>query len=235
MIDLQGHGAADPRPAQAAGDLRHPGDGRAIQGLRNLQPRGQVEFLPEQGFRLALGHRALQGKGAGALLQPFHPRNARKGGHRLGGKHPAPGLQYGPQPQAPAVSGGFHVLHGGIPPAEHPGLGAGQIKGMGEVRAGLHGLGLVRVALGVQGVEHHPALQDYLILLGLHVFQHHHGAGGEHPRFLPESAGQGDFPFHGRLALGVAHQALHLQILPKAFHFHKVLSPLRWSFAKAYA
>ena len=127
------------------------------------------------------------------------------------------------------------MLHGGIPPAEHPGLGAGQIKGMGEVRAGLHGLGLVRVALGVQGVEHHPALQDYLILLGLHVFQHHHGAGREHPRFLPESAGQGDFPFHGRLALGVAHQALHLQILPKAFHFHKVLSPLRWSFAKAYA
>ena len=200
-----------------------------------MQPLGQIKFLPKQRFRLALRHRPLQGQGAGALLQPFHPGDTRQDGYRLRGKHPAPGLQDCFQAQPSAVCGGLHMLHSRVAPAEHAGLRPRQVQGMGEVRAGFHGLRFAGIALGIQCVKHHPAFQDNLVLLGFYAVQHHHSAGGEHPRLLPKSAGQGDFPFHGRLALGASHQTFHLQIFPKAFHFHKVLSPLRWSFAMAYA
>ena len=117
------------------------------------------------------------------------------------------------------------MLHGCVASAEHSRLCAGHVQGMGEIRAGLNGLQLIRVALCIERVKNDPPRDDDPVLLAFHALDHRHAPGGKHPRFLPQAARQRDLPFHHSLSLSAPHQPLHLYILPQALHLH-LSSPL---------
>ena len=98
---------------------------------------------------------------------------------------------------------------------------------MGEIRRGFHGVHLGVIPLGIQGVEHHFARHRCPVLHGFHMINHRHGPGMEHAGFLPQSAGQGNFPLHHSLASALGRGLFQGDILFYQSHIHCVYSPFR--------
>ena len=204
-------------------DLR---GGRTVEGVADLQPLGQGEFLPQERFPRALGHGALHSQLPGGDFQSLHPSQARQGLHGLLGHGPAKQAHNRLHGQPAAGNAGLHMLHPGLHPAAAAGRNPRHIHDMGEIRRSLQGVDLPRIPLGVQGVEDHPAADGDLVLQRFRRLRHGHAAGVEYPRFLPQSPGKGHFPLHHRLAPALGGQAFHLYAFLEQSHIHGV-SPFR--------
>ncbi len=128
--DIAGHGGL----FLAAHHVLHGGEGRCVQGVRDLQNVGQLAFLPHQHLPCAGSRRAQAGERLRFQHQPFGPVNACYHGKGLIREKPGLGLQNRHQVQPPALGAGLHVLHAQAEHGGHAVLRAGKIYAVGKLR-----------------------------------------------------------------------------------------------------